>query len=132
MKKERKRISMITLIILLGNMFLGDAIPVVEALTSGEVYNYANNIASNITNIDEKIGLSKESDLYNTDSSYNGAVNYIKDTVDALKNNLEETNEVLDSGVSLKALVNNYFSDSYIEFIKEAINTNNFRENESK
>lgn len=111
MKKERKRISMITLIILLGNMFLGDAIPVVEALTSGEVYNYANNIASNITNIDEKIGLSKESDLYNTDSSYNGAVNYIKDTVDALKNNLEETNEVLDSGVSLKALVNNYFSD---------------------
>lgn len=110
MKKRQKRMSILMLLIMLGNFFIGSIIPAVNALSSGVVFNYATEIESKITSVRDKISLSKNNVLYGTNNSYKESVLYLEKELVKLENSLINAKETLDNGLSLKSLIANSYS----------------------
>ena len=94
----------------------------VNALTSGDVYNYINNTKTVLSEIKEKINNKKTIPNYQNDVSFKFSVDYIEKNLNQYENSLIEQENVLDNKISLYYLINTYFPDKkdiYESFFQE-------------
>lgn len=113
MKRTKKFITIIMLVSILSGFFS----PLyVNALTSGDVYNYITNTKTTYQSVKQKIEASKNEEKYNVDKDFKFAVDLIERFVDGYDTTLNENELLLDNKVSLKNLIENYFSEKLEEY----------------
>lgn len=113
MKRTKKFITIITLVSILSGFFS----PLyVNALTSGDVYNYITNTKTTYQSVKQKIEASKNEEKYNVDKDFKFAVDLIERFVDGYDTTLNENELLLDNKVSLKNLIENYFPEKLEEY----------------
>lgn len=74
------------LFLMLSSFFMRISMPLVQALTTGEVYNYSLEIENKITSVKEKINISKQDNFYLTNNAYREATNYLEEETIILEN----------------------------------------------
>src|SRR5574344_1363001 len=94
------------LLLMLSNFFMGVSIPIVKALTAGEVYNYSLEVKNKIESVKEKISSSKQDDLYLTDNAYKESTDYLEEEITSLETDFNNQIDLLDAGISLSVLIN--------------------------
>ncbi len=113
MKRTKKFITIIMLVSILSGFFS----PLyVNALTSGDVYNYITNTKTTYQSVKQKIDASKNEEKYNVDKDFKFAVDLIERFVDGYDTTLNENELLLDNKVSLKNLIENYFPEKLEEY----------------
>lgn len=113
MKRTKKFITIIMLVSILSGFFS----PLyVNALTSGDVYNYITNTKTTYQSVKQKIEASKNEEKYNVDKDFKFAVDLIERFVDGYDTTLNENELLLDNKVSLKNLIENYFPEKLEEY----------------
>lgn len=113
MKRTKKFITIIMLVSILSGFFP----PLyVNALTSGDVYNYITNTKTTYQSVKQKIEASKNEEKYNVDKDFKFAVDLIERFVDGYDTTLNENELLLDNKVSLKNLIENYFPEKLEEY----------------
>lgn len=113
MKRTKKFITIIMLVSILSGFFS----PLyVNALTSGDVYNYITNTKTTYQSVKQKIEASKNEEKYNVDKDFKFAVDLIERFVDGYDTTLNENELLLDNKVSLKNLIENYFTEKLEEY----------------
>ena len=113
MKRTKKFITIIMLVSILSVFFS----PLyVNALTSGDVYNYITNTKTTYQSVKQKIEASKNEEKYNVDKDFKFAVDLIERFVDGYDTTLNENELLLDNKVSLKNLIENYFPEKLEEY----------------
>lgn len=113
MKRTKKFITIIMLVSILSGFFS----PLyVNALTSGDVYNYITNTKTTYQSVKQKIDASKNEEKYNADKDFKFAVDLIERFVDGYDTTLNENELLLDNKVSLKNLIENYFPEKLEEY----------------
>lgn len=113
MKRTKKFITIIMLVSILSGFFS----PLyVNALTSGDVYNYITNTKTTYQSVKQKIEASKNEEKYNVDKDLKFAVDLIERFVDGYDTTLNENELLLDNKVSLKNLIENYFPEKLEEY----------------
>lgn len=113
MKRTKKFITIIMLVSILSGFFS----PLyVNALTSGDVYNYITNTKTTYQSVKQKIEASKNEEKYNVDKDFKFAVDLIERFVDGYATTLNENELLLDNKVSLKNLIENYFPEKLEEY----------------
>lgn len=113
MKRTKKFITIIMLVSILSGFFS----PLyVNALTSGDVYNYITNTKTTYQSVKQKIEASKNEEKYNVDKDFKFAVDLIERFVDGYDTILNENELLLDNKVSLKNLIENYFPEKLEEY----------------
>ncbi len=113
MKKTKKIITILMLISMISS-FLSPLC--VNALTSGDVYNYITNTKTTYQSVKQKIEASKNEEKYNVDKDFKFAVDLIERFVDGYDTTLNENELLLDNKVSLKNLIENYFPEKLEEY----------------
>lgn len=113
MKRTKKFITIIMLVSILSG-FLSPLY--VNALTSGDVYNYITNTKTTYQSVKQKIEASKNEEKYNVDKDFKFAVDLIERFVDGYDTTLNENELLLDNKVSLKNLIENYFPEKLEEY----------------
>ena len=117
MKKNHRLLSSIfMLLLILGNFFVGISLPIVNALTTGEVYNYSEEIKSKVDSVKNKINLSELDPLYLTNNAYKESVINIKNQLDILDDSYNSNLSILDSGILLSSLITNSFPSKELEY----------------
>lgn len=113
MKRTKKFITIIMLVSILSGFFS----PLyVNALTSGDVYNYITNTKTTYQSVKQKIEASKNEEKYNVDKDFKFAVDLIERFVDGYDTTLNDNELLLDNKVSLKNLIENYFPEKLEEY----------------
>ena len=102
MKKTKKIITILMLISMISS-FLSPLC--VNALTSGDVYNYITNTKTTYNNLKTKLEVSKNETKYIDDETFKFAIDLIEKNVENDNNTLNENELLLDNKVYLKSLI---------------------------
>lgn len=113
MKKTKKIITILMLISMISS-FLSPLC--VNALTSGDVYNYITNTKTTYNNLKTKLEVSKNETKYIDDETFKFAIDLIEKNVENDNNTLNENELLLDNKVSLKSLIETYFNEKLEEY----------------
>lgn len=113
MKKTKKFITFLMLISVISS-FISPLC--VNALTSGEVYNYITNTKTTYNNVKSKIEQSKLEENYEINNQFKFAIDLLEKDITKYNNKLIENETLLDNNISLKYLIDNYFSTKKEEF----------------
>ena len=113
MKKTKKIITILMLISMISS-FLSPLC--VNALTSGDVYNYITNTKTTYNNLKTKLEVSKNETKYIDDETFKFAIDLIEKNVENDNNTLNENELLLDNKVSLKNLIETYFNEKLEEY----------------
>ena len=113
MKKTKKIITILMLISMISS-FISPLC--VNALTSGDVYNYITNTKTTYNNLKTKLEVSKNETKYTDDETFKFAIDLIEKNVENDNNTLNENELLLDNKVSLKNLIENYFPEKLEEY----------------
>ena len=113
MKKTKKIITILMLISMISS-FLSPLC--VNALTSGDVYNYITNTKTTYNNLKTKLEVSKNETKYIDDETFKFAIDLIEKNVENDNNTLNENELLLDNKVSLKSIIETYFNEKLEEY----------------
>lgn len=112
--KKTKKIIIILMLISMISSFISPLC--VNALTSGDVYNYITNTKTTYNNLKTKLEVSKNETKYTDDETFKFAIDLIEKNVENDNNTLNENELLLDNKVSLKSLIETYFNEKLEEY----------------
>ena len=111
MKERRRFISILFLFLIMGNFIIGNATTIVNAVGANLVEDEITENLSNISLLKNKINDLKLDSLYASDKALYEVTNYMEREVLLLEQELNEKKTILEEGILLKDIIENYFND---------------------